>query len=533
LAAGPYNCNVTVAAPGAFAADVIVTLVVSPRPVINAATTPLAFAFVQGGTAPASQTVAVTSTPSQAVTSAVATTSGGNWLGAVLSGGTLTVSAIPTGLAAGTYNGSITLSSSLAANVTIQVSFVVTTPVISCTAANADFAFLKGAAVPAPQTATCTTTPSGLALSSAVATTTGGAWLTASLSSGTLTITAAPGTLANGVYNGSVTISTPGAANVVIPASLTVTTPVIIAPTAQVNYNFVIGGTAPGSQAVAVTTTPTGVAVTATPSAAWLVASLSGSTLSISVNQAGLAAGTYSGFVTLTAPGAANVVIPVVFGVAAQPVIGPVTPGSLSFAYTTGGSLPAAQSVIVGNASNLTLSATPVGTWLSATLSPASGNPAGLTVSVNPTGLAAGTYNGSITLAGAGAVSVSIPVSFTVTTAATIPFFTGQVALSNGVYYLSFPNGGLFGYFSYISSGLIYHFDMGYEAVQNANDGSNGVYMYDFKSGHWWYSNPASFPYIYDFTLHSWIYYFPSTAGHYTTNPRSFANLTTGLVFTM
>ena len=35
--------------------------------------------------------------------------------------------------------------------------------------------------------------------------------------------------------------------------------------------------------------------------------------------------------------------------------------------------------------------------------------------------------------------------------------------------------------------------------------------------------------------LNSWIYYFPNTQspGHYSTNPRYFSNLTTGVIFTM
>jgi len=40
---------------------------------------------------------------------------------------------------------------------------------------------------------------------------------------------------------------------------------------------------------------------------------------------------------------------------------------------------------------------------------------------------------------------------------------------------------------------------------------------------------------LYDLTLNSWLYYFPNpnSPGHYTTNPRYFANPVTGVVFTM
>ena len=107
--------------------------------------------------------------------------------------------------------------------------------------------------------------------------------------------------------------------------------------------------------------------------------------------------------------------------------------------------------------------------------------------------------------------------------------------MGNGIYYLQFPNGTLFGYYGYLSSGWIYHMDMGYEYVLPSGDSSNGVYFWDLSSSHWFYTNPGSFPYLYDFTLNAWLYYFPNTAnpGHYTTNPRWFANMTTGKTFTM
>ena len=61
------------------------------------------------------------------------------------------------------------------------------------------------------------------------------------------------------------------------------------------------------------------------------------------------------------------------------------------------------------------------------------------------------------------------------------------------------------------------------------------VYLWDLSSGHWWYTNSGLFPYLYDFTLNAWIYYFPDTknAGHYTTSPRYFVNMTTGQIFAM
>ncbi len=176
--------------------------------------------------------------------------------------------------------------------------------------------------------------------------------------------------------------------------------------------------------------------------------------------------------------------------------------------------------------------------WLAAT--PAGGTTTGtaagvaVTVSYNTAGLVDGAYScsGAITVAvpGTAILPVNVPVSLSVTAAAA--FFTGDVSLGNGVYYLQLPNGNLFGYFSFVAGAVFYHFDMGYETFIPGP--AADVYLYDFASSHWLYTSPSLFPYLYDFTLNTWIYYFSDTknAGHYTTNPRFFSNLTTGQVFT-
>ncbi len=112
-------------------------------------------------------------------------------------------------------------------------------------------------------------------------------------------------------------------------------------------------------------------------------------------------------------------------------------------------------------------------------------------------------------------------------------FFTGAVSLGGSVYYLQFPNGNLFGYYNFLNFPILYHYDLGFEAFV---DGGNGdAYLYDFATGHWFYTSPSLFPTLYDFSLTSWLYYFPdpNNPGHYTTNPRYFSNLVTGDIFTM
>ena len=116
-------------------------------------------------------------------------------------------------------------------------------------------------------------------------------------------------------------------------------------------------------------------------------------------------------------------------------------------------------------------------------------------------------------------------------------FFAGATALNRGVYYLALPNGNPFGYYSFLSDpNYLYHFDLGYEYVFDANDGQSGVYLYDFASSTFFYTSPTfPFPYLYDFSLNAVLYYFPDPnyPGRYNTNgTRFFYNFATGQIIT-
>ncbi len=103
-----------------------------------------------------------------------------------------------------------------------------------------------------------------------------------------------------------------------------------------------------------------------------------------------------------------------------------------------------------------------------------------------------------------------------------VVFFSGEVYLSQGVYYLKFPSGNPFGYYGYLNDpAYIYHADLGYEYVFDANDDRHGVYLYDFKSNGFFYTSPSfPFPFLYDFKEHSTVYYYPSPndPDHYNTD---------------
>lgn len=165
---------------------------------------------------------------------------------------------------------------------------------------------------------------------------------------------------------------------------------------------------------------------------AWLrvngAASASGTNagaLAVSVSPTGLAAGTQTGMISITASGATNSAqnISVSFTVttAPTPTIG-LSSTNLSFTGVQAGTSPAAQTVTINNSGSDTLTWTASGSasWLS--ISPTSGSvPAGssntLSVSVSTTGLTAGTVSTPIIISAAGATNTPqvITASLTVT----------------------------------------------------------------------------------------------------------------------
>jgi hypothetical protein len=115
-------------------------------------------------------------------------------------------------------------------------------------------------------------------------------------------------------------------------------------------------------------------------------------------------------------------------------------------------------------------------------------------------------------------------------------FFTGETALGGGWYYLQFANGTPFGYYSYLTDpNYIYHLDLGFEYLFDANDVNHAIYFYDFASSSFFYTSPTLFPDLYDFSLNAWLYYLPdaSNPGHYSQNPRWFYNFATGQWITL
>ena len=111
-----------------------------------------------------------------------------------------------------------------------------------------------------------------------------------------------------------------------------------------------------------------------------------------------------------------------------------VVPANLAFAYTAGGTVPAAQPIQITNSGtgtstlSWTATASASDSWLS--ISAASGTaPSTPSVSVSPAVLSAGTYTGSIQISAAGASNspLSVPVTLTVAPAAAAVTITSVV----------------------------------------------------------------------------------------------------------
>ncbi len=190
---------------------------------------------------------------------------------------------------------------------------------IAVTPGTLQFAYTLGGAVPSAQSIQIMNSGSGtLAWTASASTSSSGAtWLNVSPASGTatstLSISVAPAGLSAGTYTGSVQITSAGASNtpLSVPVTLTVTqTPPSLAVAPQaLTFNYSVGGAAPVAQTVSITNTGAGtLSWIASSVDYWLVVSPpSGSgaaTLSVSVNPANLAAGTYTTTLQITASGA-------------------------------------------------------------------------------------------------------------------------------------------------------------------------------------------------------------------------------------
>src|ERR1019366_6216950 len=248
-----------------------------------------------------------------------------------------------------------------------------------------------------------------------------GTWLKLSPSSGsslpdpsidaaTPIVSIDPTGLSVGTYNATITVITAGGTSVINVTLQVVSSTIILPnPAGTLIFTAQAGQAKPAPQglfwsdsdyALSLSTAP----VTATTSNPWIT--LTGAaqgTVTVYVDHTGLAAGVYSGSITLTQTGAANspTVVPVLLVVVGSS--GGGAPGTLTFSPTTlaftsanGVVTPDFIVLSVGAAAQTSFVAvisypSGSGSWLS--VSPLSGTTAvNLSVSVDPTGLTNGSY---------------------------------------------------------------------------------------------------------------------------------------------
>ncbi len=198
--------------------------------------------------------------------------------------------------------------------------------------------------------------------------------------------------------------------------------PVLSLSTANLSFAS-LGGAAPEPQQVEVINPGSGeLSWSAASDAPWLAVSPSSgtgnATIAVAVNPAGMASGNYTGKLTVSAQAAGSPKV-VEVNLSISGVVLPelrVSPLSLNFSGTAGGTAPAPRSLSITEAGGGHLSWTAVDahSWLS--LSAASGTaPSSVEVRVDTAGLAPGTHHAAITVTSAGAAGSPRTVNVTLT----------------------------------------------------------------------------------------------------------------------
>ena len=399
-------------------------LVVSP--------TSYSISYQIGGPLPSQQpSISVTSTGDPL--SFTASTSGETWLAISPLFGTTPASIGVTinvsGLPAGQYNSTITISSPGQPFVTVPVNLSITepsTPTIWVNPGSLSFSYEMGLSIPPAQTLSVTSYPSAQTVTAKIS---GVSWLAAgrpdSAAPANIPVSVNPAGLGPGTYQGNISVvsSTAGASPVTVPVTLTVSLP------QSISFLYQIGSPAPAKICFLLTSTPSGAGFSTSASVLsggnWLAATpASGSTpanVCISSSPVGMALGQYTGTVTITGATPNPLTVSVTLIVANGPILS-ANPPSLSFVLESGGSPPPAQSVSV--TSDVPSTGVPLaaavstdsgGDWLA--VSPGnSTTPGTFSVSIKPVTLAPGTYTGTLVITSGTASNspLKIPVSLSV-----------------------------------------------------------------------------------------------------------------------
>ena len=300
---------------------------------------------------------------------------------------------------------------------------------ISATPNSLSFVFPPGSTAAAAQNVSLSSSNSSVTNYTATATSNSGTpWISVSPTAGPLPgnvqVTVNPIDLLSspGTFDAVVAINAPGTNGITIPVLVTIQgTPSVSVSPAQLSFGYQLGTAIPEAQALTLSSS-TGANVSFTATAqetncgSWLVLNQNSgatpSTLSVQVNTSGLAAGTCTGQINISATGASNspITVPVTLLVSTLPLIQVPSTGP-TFTYQINGATPAPQSVQITSSTsglNVAASAAPNNSGPNfLEIATASGTtPESLTLSVNPTvlqTLAPGTYSETVSLTASGA----------------------------------------------------------------------------------------------------------------------------------
>jgi uncharacterized protein (TIGR03437 family) len=343
------------------------------------------------------------------------------------------------------YTATVTVTTP-SGNTPVSVSLLVTSAgnhVLLASPASALFSY-SGGANPASAQVVFSDTNSGFpgtpGPTPSIAVTTTTTWLVATSTGNTMTLTANPSGLATGAYAGTVTVTaaypnSPFSYPVVFVVNGGTSTGPLTLSTSGMTFNATPSGTLPAAQTLTVTATgQTAASVSASEQSCntttWLsiapsgsfTASPSNSNFSVSANQSGIAAGTTcTGTLTFTTAAATQTVSVSLVVSSSGGTSGNVTvsPGSLSFSFTQGGSNPPTQTLSIVNTASGTavtpFTVTSSASWLTANAGSAS-TPYTLTVTANPAGLTASStpYSATLTISPTGGTAVVVNVQFTI-----------------------------------------------------------------------------------------------------------------------
>lgn len=353
-------------------------------------------------------------------------TTGQNWISLTKQTGGLTVKVDATGLSPGSYIGSIQVTSG-GSTKNIDVALTVSTQV--CSGVNVSPLSLSKTLTRGMSETVQISVKNSCGQNTDFNATTPQSWIILEKQAGLLKAALNTSSLSPGNYTGTITISS-GGASANVSVSLTVKSPTFslggstCTPSSlsvwPVSLTVNSGETKSQSASIA---NNCGSAVSYTASVtsgnSWLSAQSSGSgMISLTVNAAGLSAGTYQGSIRVTSGGLSEATLNVTMTVQSsgpcEPTTVNVSPVTISKASSVGSNVSSETVTIKDNCGNgipYTVAAV-TGSWISTPVAQAGGT-GSLTVSFNTSSLAAGSYNGSIALDLGSFGTKNIPVSLT------------------------------------------------------------------------------------------------------------------------